>query len=105
MDLQSNSLFEWVPTDVNPSGPPLVERVLDFDKSTDEVVAINIFDEGAFPVLRSYRLIEDSHKAGALIILERDPFARVMIAENKINPKHRKFRDTAWNEIAQLLQH
>src|SRR6202521_2361868 len=105
MDLQSNMLFEWVPTDVNTSGPPLVERVLDFDESTDEVVAINIFDEGAFPVLRSYRLNEDSHKARASIILERDPFARVMIAENKINPKHRKFRDTAWNEIAQLLQH
>jgi hypothetical protein len=64
-------LLEWVPADVSASGPPLVERVLDFDKSTDEVVAINIFDECAFPVLRSYRLIEESHTAGALIILER----------------------------------
>jgi hypothetical protein len=83
----------------------MVERVLDFDISTDEVVVINIFDSKAFPVLRSYRLIEDSYHGGALIILEKDPFPEVMIAEDEISPKHRKYRDTAWDEIAPLLEH
>ena len=83
----------------------MVERVLDFDKSTDEVVAINIFDQSAFPVLRSYRLIEDSFHAGALVGLEKDPFAELMMPEETISPAHRQYRDEAWEEMAPLLQH
>lgn len=105
MDLFSNMLLEWVPTDGDESEFPLVERVLDFDISTDEVVVINTFNKHAFPVLRSYRLIEDSFHAGALVVLKKDPFSQVTIAEDKISPKHRKYRDAAWNEIAPLLQH
>jgi hypothetical protein len=71
MDLRSNMLLEWAPTEGHDSEFPLVERVLDFDVSTDEVVVINIFDRRVFPVLRSYRLIEDSFHAGALVVLEK----------------------------------
>jgi putative transposase len=105
VDLMSNMLLEWAPTKENDPGTPLVERVLDFDISTDEVVVINIFDPKAFPVLRSYRLIEDSYHGGALVILDKDPFREVMIAENDISPKHRKYRDDAWDGIAPLLEH
>ncbi len=105
MDLRSNMLLEWAPTNGNESEFPLVERVLDFDVSTDEVVVINIFDRRAFPVLRSYRLIEDSFRAGALVVLEKDPFEELMIPEETFTPAQRKYRDDAWEEMAPLLQH
>jgi hypothetical protein len=98
-------LLEWAPADGDESESPLVERVLDFDVATDEVIVINIFDRGAFPRLRSYRLIEESYLAGALVILRRDPFAELMMPEETISPAHRKHRDEAWGEMAPLLQH
>jgi hypothetical protein len=98
-------LLEWAPADRNESESPLVERVLDFDVATDEVIVISIFDHGAFPRLRSYRLIEESYLAGALVILQKDPFAELMMPEETISPAHRKHRDEAWGELAPLLQH
>jgi putative transposase len=104
MHLMTNMLLEWAPMDNDRADLPLVERVLDFDIATDEVVVINIFHPKAFPCLRSYELILQAHRAEALKILEHDPFAKMMIPEEKIIIKHRRHRDAAYKDIEALLE-
>src|SRR5437016_4946802 len=103
MHLMTNMLLEWAPMDNDRADLPSVERVLDFDIATDEVVVINIFDRQAFPCLRSYELILQAHRAETLTILENDPFAKMMIPEDKISIKHRQHRDAAYKDIEALL--
>jgi hypothetical protein len=93
---------------------PIVERVLNHDQSTQEVILINIFDvdsfpdlildSKAFPILRSLDQIKDAHEDGSLIILKNDPFAHLLRPEDKIKPRHREHRDNAWEEMAHLLE-
>lgn len=61
MQILPNMLLEWPPA-IGEDEPvfPLVERVLNFDLDTDEVILINVFDQKAFPILWSYRKIEQS---------------------------------------------
>src|SRR6266850_1018067 len=103
MQLMTNMLLEWAPMDNDRADLPSVERVLDFDIATDEVVVINIFDPKAFPCLRSYELILQAHRTETLKILEHDPFAKMMIPEKTISIKHRQHRDDAYKDIEALL--
>jgi hypothetical protein len=93
---------------------PVVERVLNYDLETREVILINIFDAEsypdlildprAFPILRSLAQIEEAYEHGSLIILENDPFAHLIRPEDTIKLKHREDRDKAWEEVATLLE-
>src|SRR6266566_9146907 len=97
MEILLNMLLEWRPA-IGEDKPafPLVERVLNFDLDTGEVILINIFDEKAFPILRSYREIEQCYNDGALAILQKDPFANLMVPEEDLTDAQRKHRDAAW---------
>lgn len=106
MQFLPNLLIEWTPAlGEGESKYPRVERVLGFDRDTDEVILINIFDERAFPILRSYTFIEQSHRDGLLKILEKDPFADLAVPEEELTEAQRKYRDTAWEAMAGLLEH
>jgi hypothetical protein len=104
MQLRSNMLLAWQDSKGTESNSPLIERVLAFDMLTDEVIVIDVCDQHTFPRLRSGRFIEDEYQAGALTIVENDPFTHIMIAEDKIKPSHRRHRDAAWEEMAPLLE-
>lgn len=105
MQILPNMLIEWHPA-IGESEPafPVVERVLNFDLDTDEVILINIFDEKAFPILRSYRFLLQSYAADALAILEKDPFADLMVPEEELSEAQQKYRDAAWEDMAALIE-
>ncbi len=103
MQLYENMLIEWqdlseAQTDNVSSIGPRVERVLNYDLKTKEVMVINLFnvsspnltlDPKAWPILRSLDQIEDAHKHGILIIRENDPFDHLIRPEDKIKLSHR----------------
>ena len=64
LNIIPNMLLEWSPTHGVNGNEPVIERVHDFDLITDEVVAINILDPLAFPVLRSLKEIQEAHQGG-----------------------------------------
>jgi len=105
MQILLNMLIEWRPA-IGEDKPAfrLVERVLNFDLDTGEIILINIFDEKAFPILRSYRDIEQSYKDSYVAILEKDPFANLMVREEELTDVQRKHRDAAWEAMAPLLE-
>jgi putative transposase len=117
MQLYENMLIEWqdlsgAQTDNSSSIGPRVERVLNYDLKTKEVIVINLFDvsspdlildQKAWPILCSLDQIEAAHKQGVLIIRENDPFDHFVRPEDKIKPSHREDRDNAWAEMAPLL--
>lgn len=105
MQILQNMLLEWRPA-IGEDEPalPLVERVLDFDLDTGEIILINIFNEKAFPILRSYRDIEQSYKGGNVAILEKDPFANLMVRDEELTDAQRQHRDAAWETMAPLLE-
>jgi putative transposase len=81
-----------------------VERVLNFNPDTGDVILINIFDPGAWPVIRQLNDIQNAHKSGLLSIVKDDPFARLARPDRDIKEKHREDRDRAWEEMAPLLE-
>lgn len=108
MDIRLHMIIQWqeLPGDRNHDKDyPPIERILDFDISTDEVIVINIFDKHAFPFLRSYNQLIQSHKNGTLALREDDPFAAVVVPEGKIKSKHKEYRDAAWEDMASLLEY
>lgn len=118
MHLYENMLIEWqdlseAQTDNSSSIGPRVERVLNYDLETKEVIVINLFDVSspdltldpkAWPILRSVDQIEVAHKQGILIVRENDPFEHLVRPEDKIKLSHREDRDNAWAEMAPLLE-
>jgi putative transposase len=108
MNLLLHMLLRWEIPDEHTSGndnQPLIERLLGFDILTDEAVVINIFDSHALPFLRSCQQILQARRDNILHLPEIDPFSRLMLPEEKLSLKQRKHRDTAWAEIAPLLEH
>jgi putative transposase len=83
---------------------PVVERVLNFNPDTGEIILINIYDPEAWPVLRHLTDIQVLHKTGLLIEVKNDPFLSLMRPEQELKEKDRKYRDKAWEEIKGLLQ-
>jgi hypothetical protein len=81
-----------------------VERVLNFNPDTGELILINIDDPEAWPVLWRLDDIQALNKSGLLIEIKTDPFLRLMRPEQDIKKKHRESRDRAWDEVAGLLQ-
>lgn len=108
MDIRLYTLIQWqdLADDgaLNEDYPP-IERVLSFDISTDEVIVINVFDKYAFPFLRSYHQITGALEAKDLVVRRDDPFANLVLPEDKIRPEHKEYRDAAWTDMAALLEH
>ncbi len=99
MKLFINVLIEW-----HGSTEPHVERVLWIDSSGTDVATIDIINPNALPVFRKYVEIEAAIASGDLQVLEVDPYATLLRAENDIQEKHRQKRDTAWEVIAPLIE-
>jgi putative transposase len=104
LNLLQNMLLEWTPIEGKNGDKPIIERVLDFDLATDEVVVIDILDPHAFPALRSNEAIQQAYRGGAVAVRENDPFAQLSIPEEKLSLKQRQQRDAAWHEISPLLE-
>jgi putative transposase len=109
MRLYDNMLIEWrgLPNTEGSDAQHLgsiVERVLNYDLATQEVILINILDSKAFPILRTLDQINEGHKNGSLIVLETDPFTHLIRPEDRIKLRHREDRDRAWGEMASLLE-
>lgn len=92
--LYKNLLIEW-----HQQREPIVERVLWLEHATEQVVTIDIRDSKAFPVCRHSRELEVAIATDAAHIVEIDPYA-IGYTEREIAPKHRQFRDEAWDVIA-----
>jgi len=99
MKLFINMLIEW-----HGSTEPQVERVLWIDSSGTDVATIDIINPNALPVFRKYVEIEAAIASGDLQVLEVDPYAALLRAENDIQEKHRQKRDAAWEVIAPLVE-
>jgi putative transposase len=104
LNLLLNMLLEWNPIEGKNGDKPVIERVLDFDLITDEVVVIDILNPYAFPALRSNEVIQQAHRGDAVAVRENDPFAQLSIPEEKLSLKQIQQRDAAWQEISLLLE-
>jgi hypothetical protein len=104
LNLLQNMLLEWNPIEGENGDKPVIERVLDFDLTTGEVVVIDILDPHAFPALRSYEGIQQAHRGSAVAVRENDPFAQLLIPEEKLSLRQRQGRDAAWQEMLPLLE-
>jgi len=102
LQLTPNLLLAWLEAH-NQTDQPLIERVLDFDILTDEVVVINILDRRAFPTLRSYKAIQRSYDDGECTVCTHDPFEKLNIPEEAISEKQRRMRDDVWQGMSPLL--
>lgn len=102
--LRRNILIEWLPMSDGGEDRPHLERVLDFDIDTGEVIVIKLFDDHAFPFLRSCKELQHAYEGHAIKICTVDPFAKFALPEDVLKPKHRKWRDRVWEEMLPLLQ-
>src|ERR1043165_9483742 len=99
MNLKKYMLIDWSSSaDILEAGQPhrRGERVLMFNLSTDQVIVIDVFDRLSYPVLRSTAEITTALNDKSAHILHEDPFSNLLIPEEKINKKHKQYRDTAW---------
>ncbi|PSB34400.1 Mu transposase C-terminal domain-containing protein [Stenomitos frigidus] len=99
MKLFVNMLIEW-----QGSTEPYIERVLWIDSSGTDVATIDIINPNALPVFRKSSEIEAAIASGDSQVLEVDPYAVFLRAENDIQEKHRQKRDAAWEVIAPLVE-
>jgi hypothetical protein len=102
LQLTPNLLLAWREANGQTDGP-LIERVLDFDIASDEVVVISILDHRAFPTLRSYKAIQQSFDNGECTVCTQDPFEKLNIPEGDISEKQRQMRDDIWQEMSPLI--
>jgi hypothetical protein len=104
LNLLENMLLEWNPIEGKDGDRPIIERVLDFDLATDEVIVIDILDPHAFPSVRSYEGIQQAYQGSAVAVRDNDPFAQLLVPEEKLSLKERQRRDAAWQEISPLIE-
>jgi putative transposase len=100
MSLCVNMLVEWQ-TDGNDRR---VDRVLWIDPTATNVVMIDIADNRALPVWRSYAEIESALVTTKVHILELDPYARLLCPESSLSENERRRRDESWSLIAPLVK-
>jgi len=104
LQLTPNLLLEWAQPQGEENTAPVIERVLDFDAHSDEVVVINILDRRAFPAPRSYKAIQSSYEGGECIVRKNDPFCQLHVPEENIDSKRREIRDQIWLEMLPLIE-
>jgi putative transposase len=100
MSLLPNSLIET--TDEN--GDQRVKRVLDIDVGADSVFLIRIDRAKVLPEEFKLSQIEAEIAAGRVQLLTVDPFAHLLIPEDKIDEAHRERRDAAWAKIREIIE-
>lgn len=100
MSLLRNSLIE----STNERGDQKTERVLDIDVGTDTVFVIRIDRRKALPEEFKLSQIEAGIAARTIQILTVDPFAHLLIPEDKIDKSHRERRDAAWAKIRAIIE-
>src|SRR6266568_435717 len=102
--LRRNMLFEWVSTGNGQEEQPDLERILDFDIDTEEVIVIKVLDDHAFPFLRSCTEIQQAYEGRVIRVCTADPFAKLAQPEEVLKPKHKRWRDRVWEEMSPLLE-
>ena len=100
MSLLRNSLIESTDED----GNQRVERVLDIDVRTDSVFVIRIDRPNVLPEEFKLSQIEGGMAARTVQILTIDPFAHLLIPEDKIDKSYRERRDAAWAKIRPIIE-
>jgi putative transposase len=101
MNLYVNSLIEWISFDENEKSPT-IERVLYNDSKF--IVTINIFTKTGLPIIRRFDEIDGVLRNGGIRILEVEPFANLLIPEDSIPEKHKKYRNDAWEIIQEIVE-
>lgn len=81
---------------------PSLERVLAVDTSCSQVVTIQLVEERVLPLLWSYRTIVDEVTSGLSSLSDDDPYARLLVPDDKLSEAQRKGRDERWQIISQL---
>src|ERR1700755_947802 len=79
-----------------------LERVLVIDTSRPQIVTIQLSNERTLPLLRLYQEIVDELTAGLSHITDDDPYARLLVPDDKLSEAQRKDRDERWQIISQL---
>jgi hypothetical protein len=74
-----------------------IERILWFDKVTNVITLINVFDN-SWPYFQEYSYIEELIRQDNIEMIDNDPFVRI-INENEISEKEKAKRDSAWEII------
>lgn len=96
MEMQTNSLLEWVDTQEEPR----VDRIL--SKKGNQIALIDIFAKNATPTLHLKTEIQELVESGVLRILNKEPF-ETNKPEASIPESHKEIRDTAWNLIQNIV--
>src|ERR1700674_3823877 len=100
MELYRNSLIEW-PIE---GGESRVERILWIAPNGTDVYTIDIDGRKAWPALRNASELRSDLEAKRARLLDIDPYASFMRAEEEIDPKHRAHRDKYWQMIQPLVE-
>lgn len=100
MSLLRNSLIE----STDEHGNQKVERVLDIDPGSDSMFVIRIDRANALPEERRLSQVEADVASRTIQILTIDPFAHLLIPEDKIDVAHRERRDAAWAKIRPIIE-
>src|SRR5690242_20730212 len=81
---------------------PSLERVLAIDPSRSQVVTIQIMHGPALPCLRLYEEIVAEVTSGLSCMTENDPYACLLIPDDRLSEAQRRGRDERWQIISQL---
>jgi putative transposase len=105
MNLFVNSIIEWCDqsgsSNIETNKIPIVERVLYSD--SEFIVTINIFTKSGLPVIRRFDELLGSFLNRDFRILKDDPYSSFLIPEDSISEKSKKYRDTAWKIIQEII--
>jgi len=99
MKLFVNMLIEW-----QNESESRIERLLWIDPSGTDVAIIEILNRQALPVFHKCKDIEAAIASGQALVLEVDPYAKLLRSEDSIPDKHCQRRDAAWDVIAPLVE-
>lgn len=96
MRLMPNTLINW-------KEKSITERVLWMDNKMDVTFLIDIYSNSYSPDFKDLAFIKDSINFGDAIILDEDPFYRI-VREGDIKQNIKDRRDEAWEIVSYILE-
>lgn len=108
MNLIVNMLINWEEPQTNIADGPSylrVERILWIDSFMTEIIVINVFSLKANPVRRLYQEVAQAIVLEEARVVESDPYQNLLIPENKIIEKYKRYRDEVWQLLAPIIEH
>jgi putative transposase len=102
-----NMLVEWKPdssiTERETATPPLIERILFLHECSNEAAVINIFGSKAFPFLRNISPIREALTSGKAVVLEKDPYERLLRPDDYFTETSRQKRNENWIKFKEII--